>query len=69
MFPSWLQILLVVMLALIFFGRGKISDLMGDVAKGIKSFKKGMKDPSESSSSESISPEEKSNDDSNPEKK
>ena len=42
---------------------------MGDVAKGIKSFKKGMKDPSESSSSESISPEEKSNDDSNPEKK
>ena len=42
MFPSWLQILLVVMLALIFFGRGKISSLMGDVAKGIKSFKKGM---------------------------
>jgi sec-independent protein translocase protein TatA len=26
------------------FGRGKISDLMGDVAKGIKSFKKGMAD-------------------------
>ena len=26
------------------FGRGKISDLMGDVAKGIKSFKKGMSD-------------------------
>ncbi len=63
------QIAIVVVLVVLLFGRGKISDLMGDVAKGIKSFKKGMKDPSESSSSESISPEEKSNDDSNPEKK
>ncbi len=44
MFPSWLQILLVVMLALIFFGRGKISDFMTDLASGIKSFRKGMSD-------------------------
>jgi len=36
MFPSWLQILLVVLLALIFFGRGKISDFMTDLASGIK---------------------------------
>ena len=35
----WLIVLAVV---LIFFGRGKIPDLMGDVAKGIKNFKKGM---------------------------
>ena len=35
----WLLVILVVVLL---FGRGKISDLMGDVAKGIKSFKKGM---------------------------
>ena len=35
----WALVILVVMLL---FGRGKISDLMGDVAKGIKSFKKGM---------------------------
>ena len=42
MFPSWLQILLVVLLALIFFGRGKISDFMTDLASGIKSFRKGM---------------------------
>jgi sec-independent protein translocase protein TatA len=35
----WIIVLLLVMLL---FGRGKISDLMGDVAKGIKSFKKGM---------------------------
>jgi sec-independent protein translocase protein TatA len=37
----WLIVLIIV---LIFFGRGKIPDLMGDVAKGIKSFKKGMAD-------------------------
>lgn len=36
------QILIVVALLVLLFGRGKISDLMGDVAKGIKSFKKGM---------------------------
>ena len=40
------QIAIVVVLVVLLFGRGKISDLMGDVAKGIKSFKKGMKDPS-----------------------
>jgi sec-independent protein translocase protein TatA len=34
--------LVVAVLVLLLFGRGKISDLMGDVAKGIKSFKKGM---------------------------
>ena len=37
----WLLVILVVVLL---FGRGKISDLMGDVAKGIKSFKKGLAD-------------------------
>jgi sec-independent protein translocase protein TatA len=40
----WIVVLLVVMLL---FGRGKISDLMGDVAKGIKSFKKGMAEEDE----------------------
>jgi len=40
--PGWLQILLVVLLLILLFGRGKISGLMGDVAQGIKSFKKGM---------------------------
>ena len=39
---SFWQILIVVALLVILFGRGKISELMGDVAKGIKSFKKGM---------------------------
>ena len=38
------QIAIVVILVVLLFGRGKISSLMGDVAKGIKSFKKGMSD-------------------------
>ncbi|TFU03539.1 twin-arginine translocase TatA/TatE family subunit [Polymorphobacter arshaanensis] len=37
----WIIVIIVVMLL---FGRGKISDLMGDVAKGINSFKKGLAD-------------------------
>ena len=41
---SFWQIIIVVALLVILFGRGKISDLMGDVAKGVKSFKKGMSD-------------------------
>ena len=36
------QIAIVVILVVLLFGRGKISSLMGDVAKGIKIFKKGM---------------------------
>ena len=38
------QIAIVVALVVLLFGRGKISELMGDVAKGIKSFKKGLSD-------------------------
>jgi sec-independent protein translocase protein TatA len=37
----WLIVLVVVLLL---FGRGKIPELMGDVAKGIKNFKKGISD-------------------------
>ena len=40
----WVIVLLVVMLL---FGGGRISGLMGDVAKGIKSFKKGMSEDEE----------------------
>ena len=39
---SFWQIAIVVVRVVLLFGRGKISSLMGDVAKGIKSFKKGM---------------------------
>jgi sec-independent protein translocase protein TatA len=38
------QIAIIVLLLVLLFGRGKISELMGDVAKGIKSFKKGLSD-------------------------
>ena len=40
----WLIVLVVVLLL---FGRGKIPELMGDMAKGIKNFRKGMTDESE----------------------
>ena len=40
-------IILAVVVLVLFGGRGKISDLMGDVAKGIKSFKKGMAEDDE----------------------
>ncbi|MDN2564815.1 twin-arginine translocase TatA/TatE family subunit [Aquibium sp. A9E412] len=40
----WLIVLVVVLLL---FGRGKIPELMGDMAKGIKSFKKGMSEEDE----------------------
>jgi len=66
------QIAIVVVLVVLLFGRGKISSLMGDVAKGIKSFKKGMSDKSENSdstnSSENLS-ENSSSEDQDTEKK
>ena len=46
---SFWQIAIVVVIVVLLFGRGKISSLMGDVAKGIKSFKKGLSDDSSSS--------------------
>ena len=38
------QIVIIAVVVVLLFGRGKISDLMGDVAKGINSFKKGLND-------------------------
>ena len=69
------QIAIVVVLVVLLFGRGKISSLMGDVAKGIKSFKKGMKDPTQeqtdttSEQTDSTSSQDKSSEDSNLDKK
>jgi len=42
MTPSIWQLLIVLVIVLLLFGRGKIPQLMGDMAKGIKSFKRGM---------------------------
>ena len=68
---GWSGIIIVAILVVLLFGRGKISSVMGDVAKGIKSFKKGMKDPVEDQKevSSEVSSEEKSSEDSNSEKK
>ena len=62
------QIAIVVVLVVLLFGRGKISSLMGDVAKGIKSFKKGMKDPVQDQS-DTTSSSEQSNEEENSDKK
>ena len=54
------QIAIVVILVVLLFGRGKISSLMGDFAKGIKSFKKGMaSDVTDGSEPKNISEENK----------
>ena len=70
---GWTGIIIVAILVVLLFGRGKISSIMGDVAKGIKSFKKGMSDDNKGMSdgtdqSEKISSEKSSNEDSNSEK-
>ena len=62
------QIAIVVILVVLLFGRGKISSLMGDVTKGIKSFKKGMaSDVTDENSPKNISDEnqDSNNQDSN----
>ena len=71
---GWSGIIIVAVLVVLLFGRGKISSIMGDVARGIKSFKKGMSDnPDQTSSISSPSEEtpskETSNEDQNSEKK
>jgi len=57
------QIAIVVILVVLLFGRGKISSLMGDVAKGIKSFKKGMSDDNSSDNDSSNNNSDNSNSD------
>ena len=41
---GWTGIIIIAILVVILFGKGKISSIMGDLAKGIKSFTKGMSD-------------------------
>ena len=68
---GWSGIIIVAVLVVLLFGRGKISSVMGDVAKGIKSFKKGMSDESDQSkdTTSSDQSENKSNVDTNLENK
>ena len=48
---SFWHIIIVIIVVVLLFGRGRISDLMGDFAKGIKSFKKGISDDSDNKDS------------------
>ena len=64
-------IIIVAVIVILLFGRGKISSIMGDVAKGIKSFKKGMSDnPDQTKDTSSANQSEnKSNEDTDLENK
>lgn len=55
MAPSIWQILIVVLIVLLLFGAGKLPRIMEDTAKGIKSFKKGLKDEEEDKNNSDVS--------------
>jgi sec-independent protein translocase protein TatA len=46
------QILLIAVVVLVLFGRGKISNMMGEMGKGISAFKKGIKDSTDEADAE-----------------
>jgi sec-independent protein translocase protein TatA len=52
----WHWLIVLVVGLLVFGGRGKISDMMGDVAKGIKSFKKGLSEDDDEDAAKSDAP-------------
>lgn len=52
----WHWMIVLVVGLLLFGGRGKISDMMGDVAKGIKSFKKGLSEDDSSDTAKADAP-------------
>jgi sec-independent protein translocase protein TatA len=58
---GWTGIIIIAILVVILFGKGKISSIMGDLAKGIKSFKKGMSDDNSSSADSSDNNSDNSN--------
>ena len=58
---GWTGIIIIAILVVILFGKGKISSIMGDLAKGIKSFKKGMSDDSSSNNDNSNNNSDNSN--------
>tara|TARA_Y100000591_G_scaffold235492_1_gene206220 strand:+ start:51 stop:251 length:201 start_codon:yes stop_codon:yes gene_type:complete len=58
---GWTGIIIIAVLVVILFGKGKISSIMGDLAKGIKSFKKGMSDDNSSGADDSNNNSDNSN--------
>tara|TARA_B110001452_G_C15091479_1_gene380813 strand:+ start:333 stop:533 length:201 start_codon:yes stop_codon:yes gene_type:complete len=60
---GWTGIIIIAVLVVILFGKGKISSIMGDLAKGIKSFKKGMSDDTSSKNDDNNNNSDNSNSD------
>ena len=60
---GWTGIVIIAILVVILFGKGQISSIMGDLAKGIKSFKKGLSDDNTSENDSSNNSSDKSNSD------
>ena len=58
---GWTGIIIIAILVVILFGKGKISSIMGDLAKGIKSFKKGISDENTSGNDSSNDNSDNSN--------
>ena len=58
---GWTGIIIIAILIVILFGKGKISSIMGDLAKGIKRFKKGMSDDNNSGNDNSNDNSDNSN--------
>ena len=54
--PGIWQILIIALVVLVLFGRGRISEMMGDFGKGISSFKKGMSETQDPAASARIEP-------------
>ncbi len=46
-FSIWHWLIVIMVVAVVFGGRGKISGIMGDLAHGIRNFKEGLKDPND----------------------
>jgi sec-independent protein translocase protein TatA len=54
--PGIWQILIIALVVLVLFGRGRISEMMGDFGKGISSFKKGLSETQEPGANARIEP-------------
>lgn len=52
----WHWAIVVVVVLVLFGGRGKLSGIMGDAAKGIRAFKDGLKDETSKDSKDNVSP-------------
>jgi len=65
MAPGALQIIIIILLVMVLFGAGRIPTIMENLAKGINSFKKGLKDGDEDVSNSVTKQEKKADTDSN----